>query len=83
MRKLIIALGTLALMSGAALAATVDGVVREYIKETKVITLEDGNSYTVPPDVAVPAEIAAGMKISITLDDDDATKVTGVTMAPM
>ncbi|MEO5325786.1 DUF1344 domain-containing protein [Mesorhizobium sp. CC13] len=83
MRKLIIALGTLALMSGAALAATVDGVVREYIKETKVITLEDGNSYTVPPDVAVPAEIAAGMKVSITLDDDDATKVTGVTMAPM
>ncbi|WP_246765530.1 hypothetical protein [Aminobacter sp. SR38] len=54
MRKLIIALGAAALMSGAAWAATVDGVVKEFIKETKVITLDDGKSFTVPPDVAIP-----------------------------
>jgi hypothetical protein len=53
-RKLIIALGAAALMSGAAWAATVDGVVKEFIKETKVITLDDGKSFTVPPDVAIP-----------------------------
>ncbi|PWK61738.1 DUF1344 domain-containing protein [Aminobacter sp. AP02] len=83
MRKLIIALGTVALMSGAALAASADGVVKEFNKETKVITLEDGKSYTVPADVAIPAEIVAGAKVSITLDQDDATKVTAVTLSPM
>jgi hypothetical protein len=83
MRKLIIGLGMLALMGGSALAASVDGVVKDYVKETKVITLEDGKSFTVPPDVAIPPELAVGTKISITTDDDDATKVTQVTMSPM
>ncbi|MBB6468767.1 DUF1344 domain-containing protein [Aminobacter carboxidus] len=82
MRKLIIALGAAALMTGTAWAATVDGVVKEYIKETKVITLEDGKSFTVPPDVAIPPEVAVGAKVSISTADDDATKVTGVTLSP-
>jgi hypothetical protein len=81
-RKLIIALGAAAFMSGVAWAATVDGVVKEYIKETKVITLEDGKSFTVPPDVAIPPEVAVGAKVSISTADDDATKVTGVTLSP-
>lgn len=81
-RKLIIALGAAALMSGVAWAASVDGVVKEYIKETKVITLEDGKSFTVPPDVAIPPEVAVGAKVSISTADDDATKVTGVTLSP-
>lgn len=80
MRKLIIALGTVALMGGAAWAASVDGVVKEFKKDTRVITLEDGKSYTVPADIALPPELAAGKKISITVADDDATKVTAVTV---
>jgi hypothetical protein len=83
MRKLIVALGAAALMSGAAWAASVDGVVKDYIKETKVITLEDGKSFTVPPDVAVPPELVVGAKVSITTAADDATKVTQVTLSPM
>ncbi|KQU72416.1 hypothetical protein ASC75_23820 [Aminobacter sp. DSM 101952] len=82
MRKLVIALGTLAFMSSAAVAITKDGIVREFVPETKVITLEDGTSYTVPPDVAIPAGIAPGAKVSVTTDDDDVTKVTGVTLSP-
>lgn len=71
------------LMSGAAWAATVDGVVKEFNKDTRVIMLEDGKSYTVPADVALPADLAAGKKITITVGDDDATKVTAVTESAM
>jgi len=81
MRKLILALGAAALMAGAAWAASADGVVKEFNKDTRVITLEDGKSYTVPADVALPADLAAGMKVSITVADDDATKVTAVMTA--
>lgn len=80
MRKLVIALGTLALMSGAAWAGSAEGVVKEFNKETKVITLEDGKSYTVPADVAVPPEVVVGGKVSIAFDGDDTTKVTSVTV---
>lgn len=80
MRKLIIALGTVALMSGAAWAASVDGVVKEFNKDTRVITMEDGKSYTVPADIALPADLAAGKKITVTVADDDATKVTAITV---
>lgn len=83
MRKFIIALGAVAFMSGAAWAASADGVVKEFNKETRVITLADGKSYTVPADVAIPPEITACAKVSITLDQDDATKVTAVTLSPM
>lgn len=82
MRKICMALGALALMNSAAFATTKDGVVSEFIPETKVITLEDGSSFTVPPDVAIPSGIVPGAKVSITTDDDDATKVTGVTLSP-
>jgi len=81
MRKLIIALGTLAFMGGAAWAGSAEGVVKEFNKDTKVITLEDGKSYTVPADIAIPAEVAAGAKVSIAFDGDDPTKVTSVTVA--
>ena len=83
MRKLIIALGAAALMSGAAWAASADGVVKELNKEAKVITLEDGKSYTVPADVALPADLAAGMKVTVTVAADDATQVSAVPMSAM
>lgn len=83
MRKLVLALGAVALMAGAAWAASADGVVKEFNKDSRVITMEDGKSYTVPADVALPADLAAGMKITVTVADDDATKVTAVTMSAM
>jgi len=44
MRKLMISVGAAAFLSSAAFAATADGVVREFIPETKVITLESKTS---------------------------------------
>ncbi|KQU73159.1 hypothetical protein ASC75_05780 [Aminobacter sp. DSM 101952] len=70
-------------MTGAAWAASADGVVKEFNKDTRVVTMEDGKSYTVPADVALPADLAAGMKVTVTTADDDATKVTALTMSAM
>lgn len=83
MRKLILALGTLALFAGGAFAATAEGVIKEFNKDTRVIMLEDGKSYTVPADVALPADLAVGQKITITVGDDDATKVEAVMTSAM
>ncbi len=81
MKKLVIALGTAALMAGAAWAASAEGVVKEFNKDTRVVTLEDGKSYTVPGDVALPADLDVGKKITSTVADDDATKVTAITVS--
>lgn len=82
MQKILIALGVIALTSAAALASSTEGVVKEYIKHTKIIKLEDGNSYAVPFEVAVPSELVPGSKVLITLDERDSRKVTGVSVSP-
>ncbi|AWC24460.1 DUF1344 domain-containing protein [Aminobacter sp. P9b] len=69
MNKLILAASAFALMTGAALASSSDGVVAKINADARVITLESGQSYTVPRDVALPA-IQAGEKISIQLNDE-------------
>ncbi|WP_378948164.1 hypothetical protein [Mesorhizobium sp. ANAO-SY3R2] len=76
-----IALGTLTLLAGASWAATVNGIVKEFKQDTRVITLAGGKSYTVPADVALPADLSAGTQITFTTDDSDAPKVTAVTVA--
>ncbi len=83
MRKLILALGTLAIFTGSAFAIDTEGVVRGLNKEKRLITLDDGKTYTIPGDVPLPADIKVGTKIKITLDDDDTTQVEQVTMASM
>jgi Protein of unknown function (DUF1344) len=83
MKKVILALAVATLFSGAALAKDMTGVVKEYNKDTGVLTLEDGTSYTIPKEVAVAPEVAAGAKVTVTVDDADATKVTGVMVSAM
>ena len=76
MKKFILAASALALMSGAALASSADGVVAKYNSDVRVITLENGQSFTVPHSVAVPS-ISTGEKVSIQLNGEG-DRVTGV-----
>lgn len=76
MKKIIIAASALAIMSGAALASSADGVIAKYNADVRVITLENGKSYTVPRDVALP-QLQVGEKISIQLNGER-DRVTGV-----
>ena len=65
MQKILIALGVIALSNAAALASSTKGVVKEYIKHTKIIKLEDGNSYAVPFQVTVPSELVLGQRFQL------------------
>ncbi len=76
MKKIIIAASALAIMSGAALASSADGVIAKYNADVRVITLESGKSYTVPRDVALP-QLQVGEKVSIQLNGER-DRVTGV-----
>lgn len=69
MKKIILAASAFAMMSGAAFASSASGVVATYNEGARVITLESGQSYTVPRDVAIPA-IQAGEKVSIQLNGE-------------
>ncbi|KQU75399.1 hypothetical protein ASC75_18845 [Aminobacter sp. DSM 101952] len=69
MNKFILAASAFVLMTGAALASSADGVVAKINSDVRVITLENGQSYTIPRDVALPA-IQVGEKISIQLNDE-------------
>lgn len=80
MKRIVLAFAATSFALFPAFAA--DGVVKEYNKETHVIMLEDGTSYTVPDDVAIPPEVKAGAKVSVETDKNDNTKVTGVLMNP-
>lgn len=53
-----------------------DRVVAKYNHDVRVITLENGRSYTVPRDVALPP-LEAGEKVSIILNDEG-DRVTAV-----
>lgn len=76
MKKFILAAASLAFMSGAALASSNNGVVMKFSPASRVITLENGHSFTVPRDVALPA-FQIGEKVSIQLNDEG-DKVTSV-----
>lgn len=76
MKKIILAVSALAIMSGSALAASADGVVGKFNADTRVITLESGKSYTIPRDVAMPS-IQVGEKVSLVMNDEG-DRVTAV-----
>lgn len=80
MKRIVLALAAAGFVLVPAFAA--DGVVKEYNKETRVIMFDDGTSYTIPADVAVPPEVKAGAKVSLETDKNDNTKVTTVLMNP-
>lgn len=80
MKRIVLAFAAASFALFPAFAA--DGVVKEYNKETRVLMLEDGTSYTIPDDVAIPPEVKAGAKVAVETDKNDNTKVTGVLMNP-
>ncbi len=82
MKKFVLALAAATMMTGSALAAQVDGVVKEFNMEGRAITLEDGKSFIVPADVALPPELAVGQKVSIQTDDDKVDDVKAVLITP-
>lgn len=69
MRRLVIAISALALMTGAALARQAQGTVASYNPSTRVIKLQNGRSYTVPRHVAVP-RLNAGDRVTIMFNDE-------------
>ncbi|MDI6027653.1 hypothetical protein QBK99_15800 [Corticibacterium sp. UT-5YL-CI-8] len=82
MKKLVLALAAVTFLSGGAFAAQMNGVVKEYNAESRVITLQDGTSFTVPADVAIPPEVAVGKSVSIDTDENDTTIVKTVLVNP-
>ncbi|MBD0416695.1 hypothetical protein [Oryzicola mucosus] len=83
MKKLVLALAAVTFLAGGAFAAQTNGVVKEYNAESRVITFEDGTSFTIPADVAIPPEVAVGKSVSIDTDENDATIVKTVLVNPM
>lgn len=81
MKKFVLALAVAGTMSFPAFADA-NGVVKEYNKETRVITLEDGTTWTIPEAVAIPPEVAAGAKVDVQTDKNDNTKVINVLINP-
>lgn len=69
MNKLILAAAAFALLSGSAIASDASGVVTRFNADTRVITLQGGDSYTIPRDVALPS-VKVGEKISILFNDE-------------
>lgn len=69
MKRLILAISALALMTGAAVARQAQGIVASYNPATRVIKLQNGTSYTVPRDVAVP-RLSPGDSVSILFNDE-------------
>lgn len=82
MKRIFLALAAATLLSGTALAEVdTNGVVKSYDPDKRVITLEDGKTFTVELDVAVP-ELVPGQKITVTVDEDKANKVERVLISP-
>lgn len=76
MKTILLIAASIAFTAGAAFASSSDGVIASYNHDVRVITLENGRSFTVPRDVAVPA-LQAGEKVSIQLNDEG-DRVTAV-----
>ncbi|MDH4984071.1 DUF1344 domain-containing protein [Aminobacter anthyllidis] len=76
MKTILLIASPLIFLAGAAFAASSDGVVAKYNHDVRVITLENGRSYTVPRDVALPP-LQAGEKVSIQLNGEG-DRVTAV-----
>lgn len=76
MKNILLIVAPLVFVAGAAFASSFDGVVAKYNHDVRVITLENGRSYTVPRDVALPP-LQAGEKVPIILNDEG-DRVTAV-----
>lgn len=76
MKTIILIATPLVFLAGAAFASSPNGVVARYNHDVRVITLENGKSYTVPHHVALPP-LQAGETVSVILNDEG-DRVTAV-----
>lgn len=71
MKKIAIALASIALFAGAANAATdLSGTVAAYNAGSRVITFDSGKSVSVPSDVAIPASLQVGAHASVSFNSE-------------
>ncbi|MGB8816746.1 MAG: DUF1344 domain-containing protein [Rhizobiaceae bacterium] len=68
MKKILATLVASVAFAAAAYAGEVEGVVKAYDEATKMVTLEDGQAFTLAEGVVVEG-LAAGAKVKITFDD--------------
>ncbi|PWK67493.1 DUF1344 domain-containing protein [Aminobacter sp. AP02] len=80
MKKIILAASAIAIMTGSALASASEGVVAKFNSDVRVITLENGKSYTIPRHIGLP-QVQVGDKVTINTKSDDADQVTSVLRA--
>ena len=67
MKRLIIAAGTIALMTGTALAATDTGTVKKIDVKNDAITLDDGKTFTLGEGVEAE-QLKVGQTVIVTYD---------------
>lgn len=70
MRRMIAAAGALMLMISGALAAQVEGEIKQLNTDEMTITLDDGKTYKLPAEMDVSA-LSEGVVVAIAYDSND------------
>lgn len=70
MRRMIAAAGALMLMISGALAAQVEGEIKQLNTDEMTITLDDGKTYRLPAEMDVSA-LSEGVVVAIAYDTND------------
>ncbi|GAB5508101.1 MAG: DUF1344 domain-containing protein [Rhizobiaceae bacterium] len=70
MRRMIAAAGALMLMISGALAAQVEGEIKQLNTDEMTITLDDGKTYKLPAEMDVSA-LSEGVVVAIAYDTND------------
>lgn len=70
MIRIIASAAALALVSGSAFAASISGPVASYDAQARTIRFENGETASIPVQVAVPADLAAGSHATVKINDN-------------
>ncbi len=74
MKRLIIAAATLALMMGAAFAASDTGTIKQINPNSDAVTLDDGKTFTLAEGTEAES-LKIGQKVTVTYDMKDGKMV--------
>lgn len=78
MKKLVLAIAGIAMMTGVAFSEDLAATVKSYDSSSHLLTLDDGKSFTLDEQVAVPEGLAAGKKVTIQFDSNTPTRVQNI-----
>ena len=84
MKKLMVAAGAAALLAASSLLAVADeatGSITAVDPTAMTLTLDDGNTYTLPADVDA-ASLQVGAKVIIEFSKDDSGKMVATAVTP-